>query len=67
MAEKKSERSVYDEPSLRREFVDIKNGRDTARVTRAAFEQVWRERGWTDVDDKKSTTTNTGDGPKEKS
>ena len=49
------ELSVYDQPTLHKKVLTIKKGNDTStRVQESAYERVWKQRGWTVVDDKKS-------------
>ena len=56
VAKKKSqeELSVNDQPTLRKKTLTIKKDGQTGKVQESAFERVWKGRGWTVVDDKKS-------------
>jgi len=48
------ELSVNDQPTLHRKPITIKKDGSEVEVQPQAFEHVWKERGWTVVDDKKS-------------
>lgn len=57
MAQKKEEElRPSDQPSLHTEMVKItdKNTKHVSKVTKVSYERVWKDRGWTVVDDKKS-------------
>jgi len=56
VAKKKSteELSVNDQPTLHKKVLTIKNGGQTAKVPESAFNDVWKDRGWTVADDGKS-------------
>jgi len=56
VAKKKSteELSVNDQPTLQRRLITISKDGKKGKVQESAYERVWKERGWTVVDDKKS-------------
>lgn len=41
------ELSVYDQPSLQRRKVKMRNKGEVIEVVESAFEKVWSKRGWT--------------------
>jgi len=53
VAKKKSqeELSVNDQPTLRKKTLTIKKDGQTGKVMESAFNAVWKDRGWTVVDD----------------
>lgn len=43
-----------------------KKGSEVARVSTSAFESIWKDKGWVEVDRKEATTPTTDDGDKGK-
>jgi hypothetical protein len=53
VAKKKSqeELSVNDQPTLRKKVITIQKDGSRAKVQESAYNLVWKDRGWTAVDD----------------